>query len=182
MPRKRFLAPRGGAYHEVTPSVTVSGLTTPPSGLRQDTVSRGGDRRAEETGYGDDSLSFAANINVGQRHRLGGARETPPRSGNAPNNGAFPSSQVVKATPWLCQECTCSPSTREARKLTFDALPKSTEPSRVPLRWLPQFALCLGLIVREGHQSSWAITPLKIAAARSSRNLFCAAKEIRELR
>ena len=42
-------------------------------------------------------------------HRLGGARETPPRSGNAPNNGAFPSSQVVKATPWLCQERTCSP-------------------------------------------------------------------------
>ena len=33
------------------------------------------------------------------RHRLGGARETPPRSGNAPNNGAFPSSQVVKAPP-----------------------------------------------------------------------------------
>ena len=32
-------------------------------------------------------------------HRLGGARETQPRSGNAPNNGAFPSSQVVKATP-----------------------------------------------------------------------------------
>ena len=32
-------------------------------------------------------------------HRLGGARETPPRSGNAPNNGAFPSSQVVKAPP-----------------------------------------------------------------------------------
>ena len=46
------------------------------------------------------------------RHRLGGARETPPRSGNAPNNGAFPSSQVVKATPWLCQERTCSPLTQ----------------------------------------------------------------------
>ena len=61
--------------------------------------SRGGDRRAEETGFGDDSLSFAANINVGQRHRLGGARETPPRSGNAPNNGAFPSSQAAKSPP-----------------------------------------------------------------------------------
>ena len=32
-------------------------------------------------------------------HRLGGARETPPRSGNAPSNGAFPSSQVGKAPP-----------------------------------------------------------------------------------
>ena len=42
-------------------------------------------------------------------HRLGGARETPPRSGNAPSNGAFPSSQVGNATPWRCQESTCSP-------------------------------------------------------------------------
>ena len=32
-------------------------------------------------------------------HRLGGARETPPRSGNAPNNGASPSSKAVKAPP-----------------------------------------------------------------------------------
>ena len=38
---------------------------------------------------------------VSASHRLGGARETPPRSGNAPSNGAFPSSKAVKAPPGL---------------------------------------------------------------------------------
>ena len=33
------------------------------------------------------------------RHRLGGARETPPRSGNGTLHVPFPSSQVVKAPP-----------------------------------------------------------------------------------
>ena len=41
------------------------------------------------------------------------------RSGNGTSNAPFPSSQVVKATPWLCQEITCSPSKREPRGLPF---------------------------------------------------------------
>ena len=101
-------------------------------------------------------------------HRLGGARETPPRSGNPPNNGAFPSSQVVNATPWRCQESTCSPPKRrqgcgrnqqplrQARSspatspYTGEAkmrITKITSASKVALRSRTQFALCLGLTV-----------------------------------
>ena len=65
-----------GETPAMTPSVTLSGLTTPPSCLRQDTVSRGRDRA---------------------------------RSGNGTLHVPFPSSQVVKAPPGLCQESTCSP-------------------------------------------------------------------------
>ena len=65
-----------GETPAMTPSVTLPGLTTPPSCLRQATVSRGRDRA---------------------------------RSGNGTLHVPFPSSQVVKATPWLCQESTCSP-------------------------------------------------------------------------
>ena len=44
------------------------------------------------------------------------AVETALRSGNGTIHVPFPSSQVVKATPWLCQECTCSPPREEPRE------------------------------------------------------------------
>ena len=46
------------------------------------------------------------------------------RSGNAPSNGAFLSSQVVKAPPGLCQESTCSPlAAKISRRERFAAKP-----------------------------------------------------------
>ena len=43
------------------------------------------------------------------RHRLGGARRTPPRSRNGTLHVPFPSSKAVKAPPGLCQESAFSP-------------------------------------------------------------------------
>ena len=44
------------------------------------------------------------------------AVETALRSGNGTLHVPFPSSQVVKATPWLCQESACSPPREEPRE------------------------------------------------------------------
>ena len=59
------------------------------------------------------------------------AVETALRSGNGAHNAPFPSSQVVNATPWRCQESTCSPlSTREP------ALCVHNDPSVLPRKRL----------------------------------------------
>ena len=53
----------------------------------------------------------------------GGARA---RSGNAPNNGAFPSSKAVKAPPGLCQESAFSPLRRAPKMREFHMIASSS--------------------------------------------------------
>ena len=65
------------------------------------------------------------------RHRLGGARRTPPRSRNGTLHVPFPSSKVVKAPPGLCQESAFSPSSQKTRyaifvgALSYKSLPRA---------------------------------------------------------
>ena len=97
------------------------------------------------------------------------------RSGNAPSNGAFPSSQVVKAPPrrgkavWSAARFVC--------RMTLYACRSSSRKTR--------YAIFVGALKNKkalAHPSPRRSSEGKDLRRNASRNLFCAAKEIRELK
>ena len=67
----------------------------------------GGEGKGREAPAGTPSVMLPR-TSLGQRATVSRGRNRA-RSGNGTLHVPFPSSQVVKATPWLCQESTCSP-------------------------------------------------------------------------